>query len=177
MFDFDNDGRKDLFTANGDVNDNTEQYSSRASRQRCLLLRNMGATFVSTAALRVYRSSSVTMLIFFMVRDDRAPAGWQSGLFTADGIVKPAYAAFRSPLVQVARAGGRVALWGQIRPRSGRQPFRVRLEEDDGATWLGSSRWTDEKGFFSITVTAPAGAHLRVWSPRDDAYGHEILVR
>ncbi|MBC7924846.1 MAG: CRTAC1 family protein [Bryobacteraceae bacterium] len=33
-FDFDNDGHKDLFTANGDVNDNTEQYSSRTSRQR-----------------------------------------------------------------------------------------------------------------------------------------------
>ena len=135
------------------------------------------ATYVATSALRVYRSSSVTMLIYFMVRDDTSPAGWQSGLFTADGIVKPASAAFRSPLVQVARRGGRVVLWGQIRPRTGRQPFRVRIEEDDGAGWVGGNRWTDAKGFFSITVTAPAGAHLRVWSPRDNAYGHEILVR
>jgi hypothetical protein len=38
MYDFDNDGRKDVFAANGDVNDNTERYSSRTSRQRCLLL-------------------------------------------------------------------------------------------------------------------------------------------
>jgi enediyne biosynthesis protein E4 len=38
-FDFDNDGRKDLFTANGDVNSNTEQFSSRASRQACVMLR------------------------------------------------------------------------------------------------------------------------------------------
>lgn len=135
------------------------------------------ATFVSTAALRVYRSSSVAMLIFFMVRDDRSAAGWQSGLFTADGLVKPAYASFRSPLVQIARHGGRVTLWGQIRPRSGRQPFRVRLEEDDGASWVGGTHWTDANGFFSITVTAPAGAHLRIWSPRDNAFGHEILVR
>jgi hypothetical protein len=37
-FDFDNDGRKDLFCANGDVNDNAERYSGRASRQRNLLL-------------------------------------------------------------------------------------------------------------------------------------------
>jgi Glycosyl hydrolase catalytic core len=135
------------------------------------------ATFVSTAALRVYRSSSVTMLVFFMVRDDPSAAGWQSGLFTAGGLVKPAYASFRSPLVQIARHGGRVTLWGQIRPRSGRQPFRVRLEEDDGASWVGGTHWTDANGFFSITVTAPAGAHLRIWSPRDSAYGHEILVR
>jgi len=37
-FDFNNDGWKDLFCANGDVNDNTERYSGRASRQRNLLL-------------------------------------------------------------------------------------------------------------------------------------------
>src|SRR5262245_16459157 len=37
-YDFDNDGRKDLFIACGDVNDNTEQFSSRKSRQPNLLL-------------------------------------------------------------------------------------------------------------------------------------------
>jgi hypothetical protein len=135
------------------------------------------ATYVTTAALRVYRSSSVTMLIFFMVRDDRSAAGWQSGLLTADGAVKPAYAAFRLPLVQIARHGGRIRLWGQVRPRSGRQPYRIRLEEDDGASWIGDTRWTDEKGFFSITVTARPGARVRIWSPRDDAFGYELLVR
>jgi hypothetical protein len=40
IFDFDNDGRKDLFAANGDVQNNTEAYSSRKSRQRNLLLLN-----------------------------------------------------------------------------------------------------------------------------------------
>ena len=38
--DFDNDGWKDLFTANGDVNDNTETFSSRSSKQPNLLLWN-----------------------------------------------------------------------------------------------------------------------------------------
>lgn len=38
--DLDNDGWKDLFTANGDVQDNTERFSSRASRQQNLLLLN-----------------------------------------------------------------------------------------------------------------------------------------
>jgi hypothetical protein len=40
IFDFDNDGRKDLFSANGDVQNNTELYSSRKSRQPNLLLLN-----------------------------------------------------------------------------------------------------------------------------------------
>jgi hypothetical protein len=137
----------------------------------------MQATYVASAAMRVYRASSVAMLIFFMVRDDTEPAGWQSGLFTSDGLVKPAYAAFRLPLMQTSRRGADVGLWGQVRPGSGRQPFRIRLEEDDRAGWVGGTRWTDENGFFSISVSASEGARVRIWSPRDSAFGHELLVR
>ncbi|MCC6535907.1 MAG: CRTAC1 family protein [Bryobacterales bacterium] len=50
LFDFDNDGHKDIFVANGDVNDNTEMFSSRRSRQPCLLLRQTGAGPVFAAA-------------------------------------------------------------------------------------------------------------------------------
>jgi hypothetical protein len=42
IYDFNNDGRKDIFAANGDVNDNTEVFSSRRSRQQNLLLWNEG---------------------------------------------------------------------------------------------------------------------------------------
>ncbi|MBI5086540.1 MAG: CRTAC1 family protein, partial [Acidobacteria bacterium] len=49
VFDFDNDGWKDIFAANGDVQDNTEMFSNRASRQRNQLFRNRGdGTFDST---------------------------------------------------------------------------------------------------------------------------------
>ena len=41
-YDFDNDGWRDIVTANGDVQDNTEVYSSRQSKQQNLLLRNRG---------------------------------------------------------------------------------------------------------------------------------------
>ncbi len=40
VFDFDNDGRKDIFTANGDVQTNSERYRSYPSKQRNLLLLN-----------------------------------------------------------------------------------------------------------------------------------------
>jgi hypothetical protein len=43
IIDFDNDGRKDLFSANGDVQDNTELFSSRSSRQRNMVLFNLDA--------------------------------------------------------------------------------------------------------------------------------------
>ena len=135
------------------------------------------ATYYANAALRVYRAPAVEMLIYFMVRDDHASAGWQSGVFNTDGQIKPSYGAFQLPILQISRHGGLVGLWGQVRPRSGRQPFRIRLEEDDRAVWLGGTRWTDENGFFSVTVSAPAGSRVRIWSPRDGDYGHEIVVR
>lgn len=48
-YDFDNDGWKDLFIAGGDVQTNTEKFSSRASKQTNLLLRNNGdGTFAPT---------------------------------------------------------------------------------------------------------------------------------
>jgi len=43
IYDFDNDGRKDLFVAGGDVQTNAEAYSSRKSRQPCQLLWNEGS--------------------------------------------------------------------------------------------------------------------------------------
>ncbi len=42
IFDFNNDGHKDLFAACGALDPNTERFSSRASRQRNLVLANPG---------------------------------------------------------------------------------------------------------------------------------------
>lgn len=39
IYDFDNDGYKDIFVATGDVQDNAELFSDHPSKQRCLLLR------------------------------------------------------------------------------------------------------------------------------------------
>ena len=43
MFDFNNDGAKDLFAACGSIDDNVEEFSHRSSRQPNLLLANIGA--------------------------------------------------------------------------------------------------------------------------------------
>ncbi|HEY6053377.1 MAG TPA: hypothetical protein VIU86_05565, partial [Gaiellaceae bacterium] len=94
------------------------------------------------------------------------PGGWQSGLFTPSGSAKPAYAAFRFPLAW--RNG---TLWGQIRPRTGRQPYRIERRVGGHWKWLGGTRWTSSRGWFH--VPAAAGVY-RVWSPRDRAFGATI---
>ena len=50
ILDLDNDGWKDLFAAAGDVQDNSELFSSLASKQRSIVLLNERGSFRATAA-------------------------------------------------------------------------------------------------------------------------------
>ena len=134
------------------------------------------AAHVASAMRRVYAARSVDMLIFFLVRDDDVDTGWQSGFSTASGAQKPAYTAFRLPLVAVSGGRGRVTLWGQIRPRAGPQPYRLRIFRGGRWSWLGGVRLTDARGTLTVTVPAPAGSVIRLFSLRDRAYGLELRV-
>jgi hypothetical protein len=135
------------------------------------------AAYVASASLRAYLAPYVDLLVFFLVRDETADGGWQSGMVTANGVKKPAFTAFRLPLTQVFRRGALVGIWGQVRPRAGAQPFRLRLFQDGRWRWLGGLRWTDERGVFSLTLRAPAGARLQFSSPRDRAASIVLRLR
>ncbi len=100
------------------------------------------AAYVASAARRVELAPSVDMLIYFLVRDDAAAEGWQSGFFDVDGNPKPSYTALRFPLERRLQAG---------RPRSalGSDPagrrlagFRVRVFVDGRWSWSGGMRRT-----------------------------------
>lgn len=134
------------------------------------------ARYVSSAARRVYLAPRVDMLIYYLVQDDAEPAGWQSGLVTAEGLPKPAFTAFRLPLTEVNRSGDRVRLWGQVRAGSGQRPYRLRALVGGRWTWLGPTRMTDVHGFFAATVQAAHGSFVQLWSPRDRAYSLEVRV-
>jgi hypothetical protein len=125
------------------------------------------ARHLASAARRAYLAPRVDMLIHWLVVDETSPAGWQSGFYTVGGKTKPSFDAFRLPLTQVARRGGNVSIWGQIRPRSGRQPFRVQRLAGGRWSFIGGTRMTNGRGFLSVTVPGRAGSLLRVWSTRD----------
>jgi hypothetical protein len=135
------------------------------------------ATYAGAASLRAYQAPLVDMLIHFMIQDDGRSAGWQSGLRTLNGAAKPAYNAFKVPLAQVSRTGARTVVWGQVRPRSGRQPYRLQQWRDGGWRWVESKRLTGARGFFTRTIRAPKGSKLRVWSPQDGVFGPPFSVR
>ncbi len=119
------------------------------------------AQYVGEAALRVWKQPGVTVLIQFLLRDEPAIGGWQSGLETVAGLAKPSLQAFRLPLAQVSRSGSRVALWGMVRPGRGARPYV--LQRKVGAAWrtLATGR-TTASGAFSRTVTVAPGSQVRL---------------
>jgi hypothetical protein len=134
------------------------------------------AELIGQSARRVAKAPRVDMLIHYLVVDEPEVARFQSGLYLQSGSPKPAAAAFPFPLAQAGRTGGKAVLWGQIRPRSGRQPYRVQVRAGGGWRWAGPTSSTSSRGFFSATVVAPRGSTVRVWSPRDRAYSAAIRL-
>ena len=135
------------------------------------------ARYEGEAALRAYRSARVEMLVHFLLRDDPRPAGWQSGLFTATGLPKPAARAFPLPLVEASRQGTETVLWGQVRPHHGARPYRLQQFRGGGWDWVGGTRRTNARGFFLRTVSAGPGARFRVYSELDRTFGIALVVR
>jgi len=134
------------------------------------------AAYVASAARRVEEAPSVDMLIYFLVRDDAAAEGWQSGFFDEDGNPKPSYTALRFPLDVVSRRGELVRLWGHIRPGEGSQAFRVRVWAQGHWSWVGGLRHTSRRGAYSVTIRAPKGALVQAWWALERAYGLSVRV-
>ena len=135
------------------------------------------ARFLSEAALRVYRAPFVDILVKYMVVDDTKAAGWQSGLFTGAGKAKPSARAFPLPIAQLSRRGVRTVAWGQLRPRKGKQLYRLQQWRGRKWHWVGPKRRTDARGYYRRTVRAGRGSRLRIFSFADHTYSPIVRVR
>jgi hypothetical protein len=83
--------------------------------------------------------------------DERAIwSGFQTGLRFTDGRRKPAWAAFRLPIVVHTRGRG-VLVWGRVRPGEGKR--RVTIESWKGGRWApGRSLETNDAGYFETRL-------------------------
>jgi hypothetical protein len=135
------------------------------------------ARYLADGALRAYRAPRVDMLIHFLIRDELIVGRWQSGLFDVKGAAKPSMLAFSFPLAEVSRSGTRVVLWGQIRPRSGPQAYRLQRFSSGRWVWVGGTKPTSLRGFYQRVVTASRGTRFRIWSPADEAPSPAVVVR
>ena len=152
-------------------------YNSKPPSKWLGVSNSLQALYVSEAALRAYLAPRVDLLIHFLVRDEPNAQRWTSGFLSSRGKVKPSFAAYALPFAQVSRHGKRTVVWGQVRSRFGRQPYRLQQSAGRRWRWVGSTQLTTAGGFLRRVVTAGAGARLRVWSPRDRRFSMTLTVR
>jgi hypothetical protein len=152
-------------------------YNSKPPSKWLGVSNALQARFVGEAALRAYLAPRVDLLIHFLVRDEPNATRWTSGFYTSRGKVKPSFSAFVIPFAQVSRRGARTTLWGQVRPRTGSQPYRLQQLRAGHWRWVGSTRLTTSGGYLRRVVTAGQGARLRIWSPRDRRYSAVVTVK
>lgn len=139
--------------------------------------RALQARYIGEASYRAYALPRVEMLIHFLVRDEPDVARWQSGLFTVDGVAKPAASAFPLPLAQVSRRGSSVTVWGQVRPGRGAQAFRLQIARKGRFLSSLKAGRTSSRGFFLATVRAARGSLIRVCTTDGKQCGYPVLVR
>jgi hypothetical protein len=151
-------------------------YNSKPPSKWLGVSNTLQARYVSEAALRVYLASHVDLLINFLVRDEPDARKWTSGFLTSRGKPKPSFSAYALPFAQVSRHGMRTSVWGQVRPRSGRQPYRLQQFRDGHWQWVGGTRLTTLGGSLGRVVSAGHGARLRIWSPRDRRYSGILTI-
>jgi hypothetical protein len=135
------------------------------------------ARYLAEAARRVYQAPRVDLLINFLIRDEPVVGRWASGFFTAAEVIKPSFFSFMLPLAEISRHGARTTLWGQVRPRSGPQPYL--LQRRRRGRWLpvGPVKVTGYRGFFARQVRAARGSELRVWSLLDNTFSPALVVK
>ena len=112
----------------------------------------------------------------YLMRDDQPRAGsalarysgFESGLRRSDGTKKPAYDAFRTPLV-VDRRGSSVSFWGLVRPHRGTETVTIEYRARGGKAWHTlERRTTNSRGVWSSTGGYRSGRTWRVrWQASD----------
>jgi hypothetical protein len=114
-------------------------------------------------ALYVMWQSGVSLVTWFMLRDQPAPSQWRSGLYFAGGTLaqdaeKPTLEAFRFPQVAFPATGG-ITVWART-PTSA--PGSVSFEQNIGAGWLPLGTLTaDANGIVSGFLFGAAVGSVR----------------
>jgi len=140
--------------------------------------RSAKAKYVAQGALRAKSARFVDVLIHFVVRDEPQLSGWQSGLFSAAGVVKPSFNSFMLPIVQSARRGLRTTIWGQVRPGKGRRWYRLQRLAHRRWVSIGHPTRTSVFGPYTRVIRARQGTRLRVlYLPGGPASAEKVSTR
>jgi hypothetical protein len=117
-----------------------------------------------------WRNPRVAAFSQYLMRDDDPRpgskysryGGFESGLRRSTGAAKPAYDAFRIPLVADAR-GPRTYFWGYVRPAGARTAVELQVRARGSKQWKRLKRvTTNGSGYWRSTSAVRSGASYRV---------------
>jgi hypothetical protein len=143
---------------------------------------DLQALWIAQAERMSWADPRIMGLTQFLLRDDDPweqfpegnPARWrtyQSGIRFADGRPKPAYDAYRLPLVGPAQApaGRPLRLWGMVRPGQAGQQIRLQFAPDGCWSFADvGAPFTvgDPRGYFEVDVNPTgSGTYRFTWPP------------
>ena len=105
----------------------------------------------------------------------KCPAVRGTAALTFGNARKLSASAFPLPLAQLSRSGAVATLWGQVRPGIGKQAYRVRYSRGGAWHWLGGTRATTARGFFTLKARLPQGTSVQLWAR--GSYGVPLRLR
>jgi hypothetical protein len=128
------------------------------------------AEFRSLSERLLRADPRVAALSQYLLVDDAALSGFQSGLITSAGRAKPALDEFRLPLA-ARRSGSTVSLWGLVRAATGATRVEVLVRDRTAArSSVATTRPTDAAGTWTARLAYRAGRTFRVrWTAPDGA--------
>lgn len=128
--------------------------------------------FRATSERMAWSNPRVVAFSQYLLRDDDPTGedsygGFETGLRFANGRAKPSYAGFRLPLAVQTRPGGRVSIWGLVRPADGRTTVDLQVRSGSGYRLLRRIT-TTTRGSFSVTSAGGASTRWRLrWTDPD----------
>ena len=130
-----------------------------------------------------YRYSRLKSFAQYLLYDDpRRPgpafvrwSGFQSGLRFASGKKKPAYDAYRFPIV-VHRRGGHVRIWGRVRPGEGDRFAQLQRKRGKRYVNAGARVKTNALGYFNVNRPLGTYRFLAYTSPSGASSGAGVTL-
>ncbi|HEX2162005.1 MAG TPA: hypothetical protein VHF88_09325 [Thermoleophilaceae bacterium] len=125
------------------------------------------AAAINEADRLFYGDRRVRSIAQYELFDVGNPGEFNTGLRFADGERKPAFEAYRMPLVVTRLDANRVEVWGQVRPASGRTQAVIEIA---GTGSVVRRQRTNASGYYRFVLRRAGAARLRyraTWAAPD----------
>ena len=138
------------------------------------------AEYINEADYMSWRDRRIRSVAQYNLIDDADTAGFNTGLVfnpnTRDGVAKPAYDAYRTPIF-VINKGSKVSVWGQARPAGANQKVEIQTGAGDTFNTVQTVT-TGAQGYFFVTgLEKQAGSWRLSWTNKaGDTYTSRVAT-